>query len=73
MAHNEVTRFMWYMFNKWCKNEAIRIFGENLGNHIWDKWSEIIRFGCGDNLYFYAQLDNDCRQKLVDRANEVYK
>ena len=67
MKNNEVTNFMYYMFNKWNVNEAKLLFGENLGSHIFDKWQHYT-----DQLYWYAELDNECRQKIVDRANELY-
>ncbi len=67
---NEVTYFMWYMYNRWSKEEAILLFGNNLGEHIFSKWCHH-RQGLGD-LYWYSELDNECRQKVVDRANEIY-
>ena len=70
--NNEVDNFMLYMFNKWCLNECRYLFGNNLGDHIWRKWHGVVREGCGDQLLFYANLDKKCRQKIVDRANELY-
>jgi hypothetical protein len=70
--NNEVTNFMYYMFNRWSLAESRYIYGASLGEHIWEKWNEVARFGNGDQLCFYASLDNDCKQKLVDRANELY-
>ena len=67
---NEVTNFMYYMFNKWCYDECIKLFGQNLGSHIWKKYEDN---ESSDKLYWYASLDNKCRQKLVDRANEIYR
>lgn len=64
---NSVTNFMLYIFNKWSESESKRLFGESLGNHIWEKWTR--KF---DSLIWYSELDNNCRQKLVDRANEIY-
>lgn len=64
---NEVTKFMFYMFNKWNEEEANNLFG-NLGHHIWSKYLDT-----QDKLLFYANLDTECRQKLVNRANEIYK
>jgi len=69
-AMNEVTAFMFYMFNIWNQQEAHRLFGQTLGQHIFGKWCS---FGSGKELLWYAELDNSCRQKLVDRANELYK
>lgn len=64
---NEVTNFMWYIFNKWTKEECEYLFGY-LAEHIWNKWKVYNH----DALRWYAELDNECRQKLVDRANEIY-
>lgn len=69
---NEVTSFMLYMFNQWSLAESRSLFGNNLGDHVWSKFHETVRAGGGDHLRFYANLDNDCRQKLVNRANELY-
>lgn len=71
-GHNLVTYFMWYMMNRWNINEAIVIFGEDLGKHIHSKWVEVIDYGDGDQLRFYANLDTVCRNKLVARSLEIY-
>ena len=62
-----VDYFMWYLFNYWNRCEAIRIYGENLGNHIYEKW-ETCRIDGLDQLEWYANLDNQCREKLVTHA-----
>ena len=66
-----VDYFMYYIFNRWCHSEAIAIYGENLGNHIFDKWKELMERG-GEQLVWYANLDTTCRRKLVERALEYY-
>lgn len=71
MKNNEVTNFMYYVFNKWCEKEAVLVFGENLGKHIFKKWLSCRKIGV-DQLYWYSELDESCRQKIVDRANELY-
>ena len=71
-GHNIVTYFAWYMFNKWSHAEAIRVFGYDLGKHIYDKWNEIHASGDGDNLRFYCNLDTACRNKIVQRALDIY-
>lgn len=65
---NEVTHFMLYIYNRWCYDECVSLFGESLGKHIWSKYEKY-----SDRLYWYAELDNKCKQKLVDRANEIYR
>lgn len=73
MGHNEVTRFMWYMFNKWNEDEALRVFGFDLGKHIWAKW-EVANLEYHDpSLSWYADLDEKCRSIIIKRANEIYK
>ena len=64
---NEVTRFMYYIFNRFSIDESRKLFGENLGEHIFRK---LLLHHNG--LKWYAELDKACRQKLVDRANELY-
>ena len=72
MNNNEVTNFMYYMYNKWCIGEAKKVFGNNLGEHVFSKWVHHRKdTGLGD-LYWYSELDNKCRRKIVDRANELY-
>ena len=71
MNNNEVTNFAFYLFNKWSKEEAIRLYGNNLGNHIFKGWGGYRERG-GDQLEWYANLDDSCRRKIVDRANELY-
>lgn len=71
-GNNLVTYFMWYMYNKWNAAEAKIIFGEILGNHIYKKWIDIVRYGDGDQLRFYANLDIVSRNKLVERALYYY-
>lgn len=67
---NEVTAFMYYICNQWGIDEAKKVFGENLGEHIYNKFEE---YGAVlGALRWYASIDKECRQKLVDRANELY-
>ena len=66
--NNEVTNFMYYIFNRWSVVEARNIFGDPLGEHVYSKYCDCIP----DTLSWYAELDKTCKQKLVDRANEIY-
>lgn len=71
-GHNLVTYFAWYMFNKWSEDEAIHVFGDDLGRHIYAKWVEVKTDGDGDQLRFYCNIDTVCRNKLVQRALDIY-
>ena len=66
---NEVTNFMYYVYNRWNLTEAKLLFGNILGQHIFDKWAG---YGYGKELLWYAELDSGNKQKLVDRANKLY-
>lgn len=65
--NNEVTNFMYYIYNRWNLSEARAIFGKDLGSHIYDKYTNRTEV-----LLWYSELDKECKQKLVDRANEIY-
>jgi hypothetical protein len=67
---NQVTAFMLYIYNRWGIQEAKLVFGDNLGEHIFDKYLHH-RNGLGE-LFWYSELDNACRRKLVERAIEFY-
>ena len=69
---NEVTAFMFYMYNKWNIEESIKVFGQNLGEHIYRKWQRAWEDEHDSNLWFYSQLDSACRSLLVERANFWY-
>lgn len=45
----------------------VRIFGEDLGQHIWDKWHDT-RFK-GDFLAYWGFMDSETQQKIIDAIN----
>lgn len=66
---NQVTNFMYYMYNRWNLTEAKYLFGKVLGQHIFDKY---IGYGYGKELLWYAELDSTSKQKLIDRVDKLY-
>lgn len=62
---------MLYMSNNWNREEAIDTFGEELGGTIYGIWEYCRKRHLG-NLVWYAELDGNCRQKIVDRANAIF-
>ena len=38
--NSEVENFMYYMYNRWCLDEAHLLFGKSLGDHIYEKWNK---------------------------------
>ena len=67
---NQVTAFMLYIYNRWNIQEARDLFGNNLGEHIFSKYLHN-RKVLGE-LFWYSELDTDCRRKIVERAVEIY-
>lgn len=59
------------MYNRWCDTEAIIVFGDDLGSHIYKKWRNM-RMDGAEVLQWYSELDNECRNKIVERANIIY-
>lgn len=69
---NEVSVFMYYMFNYWSFSEAQTVFGVDLGCHLWNKWLESFDLSNDHTMYWYAELDNECKQKVVERSKALY-
>lgn len=65
-----VNCFVFYMANQWCREEALRIFGEDMGSHFFGKWAAAARRVSPDHatvILWYAMSDT-YRQKLIDAA-----
>lgn len=56
------------MGNDWCYNEAVEIFGKDLGNYIFDKYTNRI-----DTIEFFMGLDSECRLRIIARAEKFYE
>ncbi len=70
---NIVSSFFYYMWNGWGSLEECRKVFEWNAEHFWKKWVALFREDShGAVERFYAALSPDNRQKLVDRACEVY-
>jgi hypothetical protein len=48
------------------------LFGENLGQHVFDKWVGKGKHTNDQTMSWYGELDTGLRNKLVARANELY-
>ena len=69
---NIVSSFFYYMWNRWSKAECETVFGSMAG-HFWAKWcglSSTTLSGAAER--FYAELGNNARDKIVERACELY-
>lgn len=71
---NETLSYMIYMANRWGKDEAISIFGEMLGSHIWAKYMSYANnysmYDAYSRLVF--ELDTDNLNLLLERATSIY-
>ena len=69
-----VKNYFMYMWNHWDYFKAIEIFGETLGQHIWEKWVNICEdYGSiGGVAILWSQLDIECQEKLAEAANNYY-
>ncbi len=76
MKKNDVTSFMFYMWNRWCEEECRKVFGkDDFWPHFWKKWCSAydrMNGPRGATEVFYAELSNNNRDKLVKRALECY-
>lgn len=64
----QVEKFGYYMYNQWNYDESVLIFGKDLGNHIFNKWCDN-----KDVMYFFMSLDNECRLRIITRAEKFYE
>lgn len=60
-----IDNFMHYMYNQWCEEEAIKVFGKIMGKHLFNHWCN-----AHDELKWYCYLDDGNKEKIVARANE---
>ena len=68
--NNDVTCFMWYVNERMTLSEMVLVCGI-VGEHVYNKWVYAREHHLGD-LWWYAELDEKCRQKIVDRAVSIY-
>ena len=72
---NQVTAFMFYMWNAWCESECRLVWKDGNWKHFWDKWCGICKaygtYGAAER--FYAELSHGNRNLLVQRAVECFE
>ena len=64
-----VDLFFKYMYNVWDYYECIEIFGDDLGEHIWDKWVNYFHQDC---LELWGGLDAHLQEQLINRIMKAY-
>lgn len=70
--YNDVECFLYYMYNKWSLSESKHVFGDNLGLHVYEKWLEKHQYSKDVTMSWFSDLDKSCRDKIVERAKEIY-
>lgn len=69
---NAVSSFHYYMWNAWSEDECKITFG-GMYKHFWKKWNSLAGksiFGAAER--FYAELSDNNRELLVNRAVALY-
>lgn len=72
MAENAISSFFYYMWNAWGETECKIVFG-GMHKHFWEKWNALADkaiFGAAER--FYAELSENNREMLVNRAVTLY-
>lgn len=66
-----VSSYFFYMWNTWDENECKKAFPDNY-KHFWNKWCSLDDCTFGKAEKFYAELSDNYRRQLVDRATFLY-
>ena len=67
--------YFFFMWNRWDERECHKIFGEMLGNHLWNKWITYCQEKGSHHATskFYAELDCTNREILVEYCIQYYQ
>ena len=69
---NAVSSFHYYMWNAWSEEECRITFG-GAYKHFWEKWNSLASKSIlGAAERFYAELSDNNREMLVNRAVALY-
>lgn len=70
---NIVSSFFYYMWCRWSKEECDTVFPGPISDHLWDKWRGFTNQSLhGAAERYFAELSNDNRRLLVQRACQLY-
>lgn len=69
---NIVSSFFYYMWCRWSQEECDTVFGY-MSEHFWEKWNRYAKLTAhGATERFYADLSENYRHLLVERACLLY-
>ena len=76
MKAKEFKNVILFMANRWNRSTAIEIFGENMGQHFWDKWIAALEDDYKGPDYatmiLFYEMTEDYLQKLLDYIEVNY-
>ena len=70
-----VNSYIYFMANHWCLEESIRIFGDSMGRHFYDKWVSYNNRVSSDHatVWLWYSMCEEYRQTLLDAAVTYYE
>lgn len=81
MNAKEFKRVVLFMANRWDKETAIAIFGNNMGQHFWGKWlgaygepyTPSYKGPDYATMRLFYEMSEDYMQELLDYIDANYK
>lgn len=67
-----VNAYFYYMWNRFSKEECIAIWGKIMGEHFFKKWCGMNNDFLASSERLWADLSNNNRQLLLNRAWKYY-
>ena len=72
-VYKTINNYFMFMWNKFDFDMAKSLFGENLGSHIWGKYSRCMNKSWqGAPAELWSVLDRENCQILLEAAEEAY-
>ena len=76
MKAAEFRKVILFMANQWDKATAIKIFGNDMGEHFWSKWvgvCERTKYPDLATMRLFYDMSPNYMQELIDYVEKNYK
>lgn len=76
MKAEDFRKVILFMANQWDKDTAIKIFGEDMGEHFWSKWEgvcERTKYPDLATMRLFYDMSPHYMQELIDYVETNYK
>lgn len=76
MKASDFRKVILFMANQWDKDTAIKIFGEDMGEHFWSKWEgvcERTKYPDLATMRLFYDMSPNYIQELIDYVEANYK